>query len=126
METRKGRIKKVQHVNGFTSLDAMIMEVVKELDAVELYEDYLEDLEDVDDAFNEVLFDTDCDKYKILDGDLYEVLEDLNLGEYFCEMNNNEDGSISYITSFYNGGAYIDEVLERGVKNLTTQKTVVY
>lgn len=37
--------------------------------------------------------------------------------EGFLEMTKNEDGSYEFMTSFYNGGASIAEVLDSGIKH---------
>ena len=112
MEARKGKIRKINHINGYTSFEAILMEIIKKLDVVKLYCDHLEDLEDSVEAFNEVLYDIGCEKYKILNDDIYEVIEDTVLDPSgFSEIVKNDDGTINYITLWYNGGGSLDEFI---------------
>lgn len=36
---------------------------------------------------------------------------------YLVDVRSNGDGTYEYIAQFYNGGTYLDEVLEDGIKN---------
>lgn len=51
---------------------------------------------------------------------LYEIIEDkqLDLGNDINEYTQNEDGTISFVTMFYNGGASLTEMLEEGLAKL--------
>lgn len=66
------------------------------------YDSYKELLEDM--LFDEYIFCNDI-LYKIED----EELEDVG---YYCKSKLNPDKSISYVTSFYNGGTCLQEILE--------------
>lgn len=59
------------------------------------------------------------EKYIVFMYTAYEFLEHTNLGEddldVFIE---NEDGTITFIVQFYNGGCGLGEVLEEGINNL--------
>ena len=56
--------------------------------------------------------------YKLLNGNLY-LCSDTSLDdEYIAEMEDEGDGMYSYITRFYNGGTYLDEVLEDMLNDL--------
>lgn len=117
MEARKGKIRKIDHINGNTSFEAILMEIVKNLDAVKLYCGHLEDLEDHVEAFNEVLYDIGCRSYKILNDDIFDYFEDTVLNPSgFSEIVKNDDGTINYIALWYNGGGSLGEVLEYGMK----------
>lgn len=123
MEARKGKIRRIDHINGYTSFEAILMEIIKNLDAVKSYTDYLEDFEDSAEAFMEVLYETGCEKYKILNHDIYEVIEDTKLDPSgFSEIVENDDGTINYIALWYNGGGSLEEVLEYDMKK---DKTLV-
>lgn len=58
-------------------------------------------------------------KYFIFKNELYQANnEELDSYDSFCEMNINEDGSINYITSFYNGGTCFSEMIEHKLDKL--------
>ena len=70
------------------------------------------------DTYAETLMDVD-DTYKVLNGELYRC----NDNEYedssdLVDIRKNEDGTYDYIAQFYNGGTWLDEVLEEGLNNL--------
>jgi hypothetical protein len=50
--------------------------------------------------------------------DYYSVIEHQQLEEGYCIVNKNDDGSLSYSTSFYNGGTCLEEMLEDSIKGL--------
>jgi hypothetical protein len=50
--------------------------------------------------------------------DYYSVIENQEVEEGYCIVNKNDDGSLSYITSFYNGGTCLEEMLEDSIKGL--------
>lgn len=67
------------------------------------------------DTYAETLRDT----YKVLNGELYRC-DDTQYPEdtsYLVDVRSNGDGTYEYIAQFYNGGTYLDEVLEDGIKN---------
>ena len=56
------------------------------------------------------------EKYFIVDGEIYEMIEHSDSDEeYFVHMRRNEDGSISFSAQFYNGGTCLSEVIEDSV-----------
>ena len=70
------------------------------------------------DTYIETLMDAD-DTYKVLNGELYRC-DDTQYPEdtsYLVDVRSNGDGTYEYIAQFYNGGTYLDEVLEDGIKN---------
>jgi hypothetical protein len=70
------------------------------------------------DTYAETLRDVD-DTYKVLNGELYRC-DDTQYPEdtsYLVDVRSNGDGTYEYIAQFYNGGTYLDEVLEDGIKN---------
>jgi hypothetical protein len=48
----------------------------------------------------------------------YEEHKELEEGDDILEMNRNQDGTISFVTSFYNGGTFLEEMLEVGLNKL--------
>ena len=74
------------------------------------------DYSDSDDTLFNILkdFEDNYNKYFIFKNELYfaEDTEPVDSGDAFCELTKNEDGSISYVTSFYNGGTCFTEMIE--------------
>lgn len=60
------------------------------------------------------------DTYKVLNGELYKC-DDTQYPEdtsYLVDVRSNGDGTYKYIVQFYNGGTWLNEVLEEGLNNL--------
>lgn len=71
------------------------------------------------DTYAETLMDVD-DTYKVLNGELYKC-DDTQYPEdtsYLVDVRSNGDGTYKYIVQFYNGGTWLNEVLEEGLNNL--------
>lgn len=69
------------------------------------------------DTYAETLMD---DTYKVLNGELYKC-DDTQYPEdtsYLVDVRSNGDGTYKYIAQFYNGGTWLNEVLEEGLNNL--------
>lgn len=64
------------------------------------------------DTYAETLMD---DTYKVLNGDDTQYPEDTS---YLVDVRSNGDGTYKYIVQFYNGGTWLNEVLEEGLNNL--------
>jgi len=126
-ETRRGKLKKITHVDGVTNLYGMILELVRQLNIEKEYEEALEDFEDEATAFLEVTFDIESPIYTIINDDLYEILDNEELECGFCNITHSEDGTLDFIASWHNGGASLEEVLaaELSKKSLLTTAEVV-
>ena len=60
----------------------------------------------------------------LLNGELYKC-DDTQYPEdtsYLVDVRSNGDGTYKYIVQFYNGGTWLNEVLEEGLNNLKQQK----
>jgi hypothetical protein len=110
-ETRRGKLKKIIHVDGITNLDGMILELVRQLNIEKEYEEALADFEDEATAFLEATFDIESPSYAIINDDLYEILDNEELEHGFCNISHNKDGTLDFIASWHNGGASLEEVL---------------
>lgn len=69
------------------------------------------------DTYAETLMDVD-DTYKVLNGELYKC-DDTQYPEdtsYLVDVRSN--GTYKYIAQFYNGGTWLNGVLEEGLNNL--------
>ena len=67
----------------------------------------------------EPVMDVD-DTYKVLNGELYKC-DDTQYPEdtsYLVDVRSNGDGTYKYIAQFYNGGTWLNGVLEEGLNNL--------
>lgn len=71
------------------------------------------------DDYKELVEEEFGERYMILNGALYEVLENTELPEEgFLIGNKNEKGEIDFFVQYYNGGAGLHEVLECVIDNL--------
>jgi len=63
------------------------------------------------------------ENYFVAGDSLYQIIEDVSddIEDSFTNLTNNPDGSISYVTQFYNGGNGLSEMLEEAITKL--QKT---
>lgn len=128
-ETRCGRIRLVPNIPGEETYEKKARELA---DAMPVPE---KDVKDIADYFAEGdwqqglleadYYRTDKKKfhdptYEILNDQIYEVLENVDLSDDggFCKLTRNEDGTISFIASWYNGGASLSEVLEDELESL--------
>ena len=63
-------------------------------------------------SYVSLLRDRLYDWYVILKGVLYSITDHTIDNDYYCILNENEDGSYNYYAHFYNGGTYLEECLE--------------
>jgi hypothetical protein len=86
---------------------------------IELGEDWQEDFRE---NFNEYEYKRERvpEEYFIHGEKLYRVIdhEESNDEEYFMKLSRSEDGSISFIGQFYNGGTCFSEMLEEALDDL--------
>jgi len=56
--------------------------------------------------------------YVFVNKELYEIIEKNNVDpyRYYCDLTYNDDNTIDFVTSFYNGGACLLEMLEDELK----------
>lgn len=104
-ELHTGKLIKVEKISENETLTEVIIRLLGvDCELCEKEEDLFEQLKDIDDNYN---------KYFIFKGELYEA-ENIELEPYdaFCSMTFNKDGSINYITGFYNGGTCFSEMIE--------------
>lgn len=63
-------------------------------------------------SYSESIYDELDDKYVVLNETLYRIEKEELGDDYFCSLKRNKDGSIDFYTQFYNGGTYLNEMLE--------------
>ena len=87
----------------------------------------IKDPSDVDeDTWREVYdyyLDEKDQDHKILNGKLYKIIKHIDLDYDDNNITINKDGEIEILTSFYNGGCYIDEALEYNLNKLKRNET---
>jgi len=77
------------------------------------------DYSESEDSFYEILREDDYNKYFQYNGELWQAEDkELDGGDAFCEMAIEKDGSIKYVTSFYNGGTCFSEMVEESLEKL--------
>lgn len=67
-----------------------------------------------DDAFDQYMENG----YEVIDGEIYEVIWETRRGVLydFCNVKENDDGSIEFETYHYNGGGHWTELVEKKLK----------
>jgi hypothetical protein len=63
-------------------------------------------------------------KYFIVGDEIWEVIEHIKNDGFddIDVMIPNEDGTITFVQQFYNGGTYLGEVIEEGIENLKNKQ----
>lgn len=109
-ELHIGRLVKVQYEN--ETLEQALIRILndKKIDYSYSGDTLFNILKDYEDNYN---------KYFIFKNKLYfaEDTEPVDSGDAFCKLNNNPDGSIGYVTQFYNGGTCFSEMIEESLEN---------
>lgn len=109
-----GRIRKVQ-LNEGESLEERLIALYKEYSIFPAEWDG-----DMFDLYD-LIWDSDdlCDKYIILNNELYErQTQQWEPDSIECILKPTEDGWLEFMTSFYNGGGSLGEVLEDALDDL--------
>lgn len=102
----KGKIKRLPLSEGET-VETQAKDLLKkyypkvELDDPESYE------------YSHQLMDEGFNRFVITKNFIYEIIESVEMDDDgdFIELGQNDDGTISFHTQFYNGGTYLGEVL---------------
>lgn len=68
------------------------------------------------------VFDMD-DKFYIVNGNIYETIEDKEVDYDASFLKDNGDGTYDYFIEFYNGGTCLSECIEYELEKLNTDKT---
>jgi hypothetical protein len=76
------------------------------------------------DNWLEYLIDYEDDKFIKINGKLYKLSVGNNIDDScFCVIHKESDGSFSFATSFYDGGTYLQEVLENEFERMQKNGT---
>jgi len=67
-----------------------------------------------------ILFDDFYDDFIKVGEELYEVIEKIEIDpyDYYCNLVEHEDGTISFSTRYYNGGTCLSEMVEDELNKL--------
>lgn len=80
---------------------------------------YSEHINDSDFNFLSAFYDLAWNTgYIVTDKEIYRVIDHLLNSDFICDIQENTDGTYTYITQFYNGGTCLTEVLENELKNI--------
>ena len=110
-ETHFGKLRKVE-VKNYT-LEQWCEHKCKENGNIELKSYF--------DSWQEQMIDEYYEKYFIVNGEVWEAIEHIESedGEFIDIMIPNEDGTITFVQQFYNGGTCLSECIEDGIKKIT-------
>lgn len=77
-------------------------------------------------SYNDTWYDelrNETSKYYFIDGEVWEVFDHISGdSEDIDIMTPNEDGTITFLQQFYNGGTCLSEVIEEGLKRIKNGK----
>jgi hypothetical protein len=109
VETYRGRLIKVQNGSLPNEWPVSLEELCKKV----LEKNGFHGISKCSKSYTESIYDELDDKYVVLNNTLYEIeKEEIDGDDYFCNLKRNNDGSIDFYTQFYNGGTYLNEMLE--------------
>lgn len=114
MEMHIGKLEKIQIPDGVTT-EEKAKEICKSRYGItELWTYY--------DDWTECLQSESCGGFVVVGGTLYHVISDEEItdGDIF-NANENEDGTISYTLSYYNGGCSFSEAIEIAIERMRKQ-----
>lgn len=98
-ENIKGRLKLIPKLKE-ESLEDFAKRILNTELNTEWFDTYLEQL-------------SETYKYIIANDNVYEIIEQCDLQDCdFCSIDTLGNGEFSFVTSFYNGGTYLNEVLQ--------------
>jgi len=86
------------------------------------------EIDSFNDSWEEQLKSDFYEKYFIVDGTIYS-LQDHTEGEpdgHFMNMRREPDGTINFVTQFYNGGTCLSEMVEDGISEMNKNSTNEY
>lgn len=76
------------------------------------------------DSWLEYIIDYEDDKFIKINGKLYKLSVGNNIDDScFCVIHKESDGSFSFATSFYDGGTYLQEMLENEFERMQKNGT---
>ena len=112
---------KLYPINFGKNLEAFCRRIAAEHD-IKLGEDWREDFIDRFDNYSSKRGHA-SEEYFIHGEDLYRVVDhkESDSEDYFMNLSKNNDGSLSFIGQFYNGGTCFSEMLEDALEEIKTE-----
>lgn len=109
VEAWKGKIVPL-HFDNDTDRDQWIMDKIGRTELPSYADNWIEQL--MDDCYDNYHYD---DKTNIL----YEIEKEELDTQFFMNIEKNDDGSYNFSTSFYNGGTFLNEMLQNGIDSIS-------
>jgi len=111
IETHFGKLRKVTFNEGCT-IENWCKQKCQEKGINEIPSYHANWVEQFKDAYDE--------KYFIINDEIWEAFEHVENDEFsdINIMNLNEDGTITFVQQFYNGGTCLTEIIEQGIEKI--------
>lgn len=115
--TQRGKIRLIPNIEGEETYEKKAIELMRGLGKDQAWiDEYVEDYE-WRGALSEAQDWREPTRFMVLHGRIYEVLEEERIDDgFFSLVTTNDDGSLSYITSYHNGGCGLEEAISSGMK----------
>lgn len=116
-EIHKGKLKLIHTAPSEDGAYAFLKNLIRETDPS--VDDEFDSAWSLKEQISDAIYSSEIleDVYYIVGNKVYEDIDHVELDEYgFDDFKKNEDGTISYLTMFYNGGTCLSEVIESGLK----------
>lgn len=112
METHIGKLRKVK---GISNIEQWCQTLCSSKGLFELKSYYRDWADMAKDHFG--------DEYLITDTEVYEKFDNVEVeDDYVYHIQENPDGTLSYVMRFYNGGTCLSECLEESIEELNKSK----
>lgn len=110
MEYHVGKLKKLDYLDGKDKNEQM-KEICRR-ERVFIEPELKEDLDERG-AWDDIFYEEDlCEKYVICNGTVYEIIEHEEMSELGSRIEYNDNDTIKFYLSFYNGGGGFNDCLE--------------
>lgn len=107
-QTKRGKFKKVD-LQGKT-IEEWCEEQCKKEGKIKTFND---------ETWKEFYFDIYWDKFFIVKGELYEIIEVEDLDNcYYIQVDKQDNDTYSFYATYYDGGTYLQECLEDSLENI--------
>lgn len=106
------------HIGKLTEVQIDPSEAVEDVMLRLLEREGVKKIDDINEAFNDHFWK----KFLVHRDRMYRIDDKEYIDDDIFEFKREEDGTISYVTTFYNGGTCLPEVLEEIIDNLNGKK----
>ena len=112
--TQKGKLELVKNIDGETTFDKKILQLIVGHNMGGEIPNY--------DTPLECLLDCMYLEYLVISGRLFKLVNLTKIDDDICEITDNLDGTFDFVTSYYNGGCDLGEALEEKLDALLEVK----